>query len=611
MSHTTVAQISADDIQCAMVEIGGFDVEEVDGEKWIALLEKLNLSKHQLSALKKRVNDILENSDGEYVVEAIRGKRCSKSGQVQYLLKWLGYGERENTWEDAASLENCQKLVREYEDALKASKRRGSQGTSTATATAAESKEKPSQSKGPAAAAAAPAPPEVKKEKEKERGGKDRDKDRQEAAGRKHARGASGGSESVAGGSKKPRAETEADLKAALAALHRERYSFCEDDVVSLINVKQSATGYQLTVQWRDKARNPCAIPAATLREVCPRKPQSPLFTPLTLASRNFTEAVSPFLDLTQNYFAMRQRRQQQKGPLTSGAAETEMSEMKGERKLLDSPKAPMGDSIRPEWMELGTSVKDMMAMVEQKLEQLGKSYRDQRLVSFDDHTTGSSDSIEILSQEISRLISLAQKKLDRIPSETDTKQNQIIRKNLQQQLAVQLSQVTQAFREQQKRYLLELKSSEERAASLSGDVGGGLRQRGPSAPALEDDGSPPEGVYTRGFSDSQKQAVAYNQDMINERLQEIKKIQKSMQNLAQIFRELHMLVVDQGTLLDRIDFNLEQTEQYTEEAVQEQRKVAPARPPSATFQPRLPPCVPAGLLARLGVSPAAPLLRS
>eukprot|EP00708_Paratrimastix_pyriformis_P003257 GAFH01002028.1.p2 GENE.GAFH01002028.1~~GAFH01002028.1.p2 ORF type:complete len:319 (+),score=116.64 GAFH01002028.1:116-958(+) len=246
---------------------------------------------------------------------------------------------------------------------------------------------------------------------------------------------------------------------------------------------------------------------------------------------------------------------------------------MKGERKLLDSPKAPMGDSIRPEWMELGTSVKDMMAMVEQKLEQLGKSYRDQRLVSFDDHTTGSSDSIEILSQEISRLISLAQKKLDRIPSETDTKQNQIIRKNLQQQLAVQLSQVTQAFREQQKRYLLELKSSEERAASLSGDVGGGLRQRGPSAPALEDDGSPPEGVYTRGFSDSQKQAVAYNQDMINERLQEIKKIQKSMQNLAQIFRELHMLVVDQGTLLDRIDFNLEQTEQYTEEAVQEQRK--------------------------------------
>jgi len=150
-----------------------------------------------------------------------------------------------------------------------------------------------------------------------------------------------------------------------------------------------------------------------------------------------------------------------------------EMSEIKGERHLLDSPPRP--DIVRPEWMELGTSVKETMALIEQKclsmsfcrpcppyswpVEQLGKSYRDQRLVSFDDQSSSSNDTIEILSQEISRLLVTAQKKLDRIPSDQDTKQNQIIRKNLQQQLAMQLSTITHNFREQQKRYLIGLHS--------------------------------------------------------------------------------------------------------------------------------------------------------
>jgi syntaxin 16 len=45
----------------------------------------------------------------------------------------------------------------------------------------------------------------------------------------------------------------------------------------------------------------------------------------------------------------------------------------------------------------------------------------------------------------------------------------------------------------------------------------------------------------------------------VNQRDEEITNIAKNIEELAQIFKELAVLVIDQGTILDRIDFNMEQ----------------------------------------------------
>lgn len=59
-----------------------------------------------------------EDNNEEYMVEEILGKRISRCGRVQYLLKWLGYPDSENSWEDEDNLVNCPELVEQYEKKL-------------------------------------------------------------------------------------------------------------------------------------------------------------------------------------------------------------------------------------------------------------------------------------------------------------------------------------------------------------------------------------------------------------------------------------------------------------------------------------------------------------
>ena len=62
-------------------------------------------------------------------------------------------------------------------------------------------------------------------------------------------------------------------------------------------------------------------------------------------------------------------------------------------------------------------------------------------------------------------------------------------------------------------------------------------------------------------FNEQQMSAVVDIEHLVEERDQEIRKIAESIQELSGIFKELAVLVIDQGTILDRIDYNCEQVE--------------------------------------------------
>lgn len=60
----------------------------------------------------------------------------------------------------------------------------------------------------------------------------------------------------------------------------------------------------------------------------------------------------------------------------------------------------------------------------------------------------------------------------------------------------------------------------------------------------------------------------------IAQRDNEIAALVESIEELSQIFKELAVLVIDQGTILDRIDYNMEQVVERVEDGVQALEKV-------------------------------------
>lgn len=170
-----------------------------------------------------------------------------------------------------------------------------------------------------------------------------------------------------------------------------------------------------------------------------------------------------------------------------------------------------------------------------------------------EDEVKQQEDEIEILTQSITSKLRKCETGIKRIALVGDvghlSAKERNVRLNSMRMLAQDLSAHSKAFRFAQKDFLRALN-----------DQQGKNRDFGFADEAVRS--AIDETHLDESLSEEQRLALEEINVRSNEREKEIIRIAKSIHELATLFSELNVLVIEQGTVLDRIDYNIEQTKQ-------------------------------------------------
>lgn len=224
---------------------------------------------------------------------------------------------------------------------------------------------------------------------------------------------------------------------------------------------------------------------------------------------------------------------------------------------------------LPPEWIDGVEEVQYELTRIKQKMKEL-VSLHDRHLTrpTLDDNVD-EEHAIEIQTQEITQMFSHCQRLIQQITarSRRGTDQEMKLSQNIIMSLIRSVQELSNNFRKSQSSYLNKMRSREERSQFFD--------NIGPETGLLseESDLFVNDTNYDKGFTAGQMQLVEDNTLMVQHREKEISHIVRSIQDLNEIFKDLSTMVVDQGTILDRIDYNIEHASVQVEKGLQQLQK--------------------------------------
>jgi syntaxin 16 len=174
---------------------------------------------------------------------------------------------------------------------------------------------------------------------------------------------------------------------------------------------------------------------------------------------------------------------------------------------------------------------------------------------------------IDRLTRDVTDRFRAAERYLQRVGTATRRAggEEAVVGANVQRSLAKKLQELSMQFRQMQRKYLADVQ------AQKSGkDAGGREAKFGLMDEDAAGGGGGEGGI---GFTTQQLAVVDDLQEAVQSRDKEIVGIAKSIEELGAIFKELAVLVIDQGTVLDRIDYNMEAVVEHTKEGIQQLEK--------------------------------------
>ncbi|NP_001095893.1 syntaxin-16 isoform b [Mus musculus] len=288
------------------------------------------------------------------------------------------------------------------------------------------------------------------------------------------------------------------------------------------------------------------------------------------MATRRLTDA---FLLLRNNSIQTRQLLAEQVSSHTTSSPlhSRSIAALADDRMALVSgisldPEAAIGVTKRspPKWVDGVDEIQYDVGRIKQKMKELA-SLHDKHLnrPTLDD-SSEEEHAIEITTQEVTQLFHRCQRAVQALPSRARracSEQEERLLRNVVASLAQALQELSTSFRHAQSDYLKRMKNREERSQHFFD-----------TPVPLMDDGDDAT-LYGQGFTDDQLVLVEQNTLMVEEREREIRQIVQSISDLNEIFRDLGAMIVEQGTVLDRIDYNVEQSCVKTEDGLKQLHK--------------------------------------
>lgn len=202
-----------------------------------------------------------------------------------------------------------------------------------------------------------------------------------------------------------------------------------------------------------------------------------------------------------------------------------------------------------PAWMSVINEINTDISSIKLKMKKLDEMCREQLVVNFESNDDSNEHQIEAMKTEIIKLMHNAQSKVLKVKQSptlhTTTPTDLKLRDNVIASIAAVLQMLSRNFVDKQRAYLNNVKS-------------------------LHVDTFAPDDhmhMIVNGSNTSLQRVYKMNA-YVDQRDKDIANIAKSIEELAGMFNDLSLLAIEQGTILDRIDYNCEHTLMNTAAAV-------------------------------------------
>ncbi|KAG4916662.1 hypothetical protein JHK87_054219 [Glycine soja] len=217
---------------------------------------------------------------------------------------------------------------------------------------------------------------------------------------------------------------------------------------------------------------------------------------------------------------------------------------------------------LPPSWVDDSEEIATNIQRARVKISELTKAHAKALMPSFGD---GKEDQrhIETLTQEITSLLRKSEVRLRRLSAAAGSSEDSNVRKNVQRSLATDLQNLSMDLRRKQSAYLKRLQQQQEGYDGIDLEMSFTGSKFGSQNDEFSD----------VGFSEEQMTKLKRSEQFSEEREREIEQVVKSVHELAQIMKDLSVLVIDQGTIVDRIDYNIQSVSTSVEEGLKQLQK--------------------------------------